>query len=117
VVDDALQGVSDVVRGADLLDSTPWQIALQRTLSLPTPTYTHLPLMIESTGAKLAKSRHSVALDPKAAGRQLHQALSILRQEPPATLELEPVATVLQWALAHWRPERFRGVREVPVGP
>jgi glutamyl-Q tRNA(Asp) synthetase len=117
VVDDALQGVSDVVRGADLLDSTPWQIALQGTLSLPTPTYTHLPLVVESTGAKLAKSRHSVALDPKAAGRQLHQALELLRQEPPATLELAPVATVLQWAVAHWQPERFRGVREVPVGP
>jgi glutamyl-Q tRNA(Asp) synthetase len=116
VVDDALQGVTDVVRGADLLDSTPWQLALQSALSLPAPTYLHLPLIVEPGGAKLAKSRRSVALDPGSAGRQLHQALRLLLQDPPAELELEPAATVLEWACGNWRPERFQGVRSVPAG-
>ncbi len=113
VVDDALQGVTDVVRGGDLLDSTPWQIALQEALGLATPRYLHLPLVVEPTGAKLAKSRRSVALDAAAAGEQLHLALQLLGQDPPAKLKAEPVQTLLGWAREHWRPERFQGVREV----
>ncbi len=113
VVDDALQGVTDVVRGADLLDSTPWQIALQRALKLPTPRYAHLPVVTEPGGEKLAKSKRSVALQPGAAGRHVWQALRLLRQEPPAELEPEPVATLLQWACAHWHPEWLASVREV----
>src|SRR5262249_23620544 len=64
VVDDALQGITDVVRGADLLDNPPWQLALQQALGLPQPRYAHLPLVTEPGGAKLAKSRRSVPLDP-----------------------------------------------------
>ena len=116
VVDDALQGVTDVVRGADLLDSTPWQLALQSALSLPTPTYLHLPLVVEPGGAKLAKSRRAVALDPDSAGRKLHEALKLLLQDPPAELELEPVPTIIAWAVRNWEPERFRGVRSVAAG-
>jgi glutamyl-Q tRNA(Asp) synthetase len=116
VVDDALQGVTDVVRGADLLDSTPWQVALQRALALPTPTYLHLPLVVEPGGGKLAKSRRSVPLEPARAGRQLYEALRLLRQEAPPKLELESGATVLEWACTHWRPERLRGLREVRAG-
>jgi len=113
VVDDALQGVTDVVRGADLLDSTPWQIALQGALGFTTPTYLHLPLVIEPDGTKLAKSRRCVALDPALAGRQLYEALKLLRQDPPAELEPESADTVLAWACRHWQPQRFRGVRQV----
>jgi glutamyl-Q tRNA(Asp) synthetase len=68
VVDDAQQGVTDVVRGADLLDNTPWQLALQRALRLPTPRYAHLPVVMEPEKGKLSKSRRSLALDPHAAG-------------------------------------------------
>ena len=117
VVDDARQGVTDVVRGADLLDSTPWQLALQRSLSLATPRYLHLPLVVEPTGAKLAKSRRSVALDAARVGPQLHIALGLLRQDPPAALKLEPASAVLEWACTHWRPEHFAGMREVPAPP
>jgi glutamyl-Q tRNA(Asp) synthetase len=115
VVDDALQGVTDVVRGADLLDNTPWQIALQEALGLPTPRYAHLPVLLEPRRGKLAKSRGAIALDPGSAGRQLHQVLTLLRQDPPATLKSEPVAAVLEWARRHWRPERFRGLKEVTL--
>ena len=117
VVDDALQGVTDVVRGADLLDSTPWQLALQGALQLPTPRYAHLPLVTEPGGAKLAKSRRSVALDPALPGRQLHEALVLLGQEPPLTLKLESPRTVLEWACAHWDLDRFHGMLQVRAAP
>jgi glutamyl-Q tRNA(Asp) synthetase len=113
VVDDALQGVTDVVRGADLLDSTPWQIALQQALAFPAPRYAHLPLVTEPSGEKLAKSRRSVPIDPASAGRQLYHALRLLRQDPPAALESEAAPVVLEWACANWEPGRLRHVREV----
>jgi glutamyl-Q tRNA(Asp) synthetase len=113
VVDDALQGVTDVVRGADLLKSTPWQIALQQALGLPQPRYAHLPLVTEPDGEKLAKSRRSVALDPGRAGAELTGALRLLGQAPEPKLELEPVERILAWGIAHWDPHRLRGVREV----
>jgi len=113
IVDDALQGVTDIVRGADLLDSTPWQIALQQALGLPIPRYAHLPLVIEPGGEKLAKSRRSVALVPSAAGWQLWEALKLLGQDPPAALEPEPSSIIVQWACENWRPERLCGLRQV----
>jgi glutamyl-Q tRNA(Asp) synthetase len=113
VVDDARQGVTAIVRGADLLDSTPWQIALQRALGLAQPQYLHLPVILEPDGTKLAKSRRCIPLEPAGAGRALCQALRLLRQNPPAELELEPAATVLEWACEHWQPERLAAVREI----
>jgi glutamyl-Q tRNA(Asp) synthetase len=112
VVDDAQQGVTEVVRGADLLSSTPRQILLQRALGLPTPRYGHLPLLTEHDGQKLAKSRHALPLEPGAASRQLWEVLGWLEQEPPATLCGAPVAEVWGWAIANWRPERLTGCRE-----
>ncbi len=115
VVDDALQGITDVVRGADLLASTGWQIALQRALGLPTPAYGHLPLATEPGGAKLAKSRRSVALDPARAGAQLLSVLRLLNQAPPAALDGAAPPEVLAWALEHWSPQRFHGVPEIAL--
>ncbi len=115
VVDDALQGVTDVVRGADLIESTGWQIALQRSLGLPTPRYGHLPLVTEPDGAKLAKSRRSLALEPERSGEQLLGLLGLLRQGPPRCLVGAPVREVLAWALEHWSPEAFRGVRQIAL--
>ena len=117
VVDDALQGVTDVVRGADLLDSTPWQLALQQALGFPQPQYLHLPLILEPDGGKLSKSRRCVAIEPAHAGRQLYQALELLRQLPPAELEPEPTEAIVRWACEHWRPERLRGLREIRLAP
>lgn len=112
VVDDALQGVTEVVRGADLLSSTPRQILLQRALGLPTPRYGHLPLLTEPDGQKLAKSRRAVPLAADMASRQLWHVLGWLEQAPPAALARAPVAEIWGWALANWRPARLAGQRE-----
>jgi len=113
ILDDALQGITDVVRGADLLDSTPWQISLQQALGFTQPQYLHLPLVLEPDGRKLAKSRRCIPLDPARAGRELHRALKLLRQDPPAELELEPALAVVEWACQHWHPERLQALREI----
>ncbi len=113
VVDDAAQGVTDVVRGADLLASTGWQIALARALDLPRVSYAHLPLVVEPDGSKLAKSRRSVPLDAPKASAWLVQALRLLRQEPPPGLAGEAPGTVLRWAIGHWDIGRLNGIRSV----
>jgi glutamyl-Q tRNA(Asp) synthetase len=82
VVDDALQGVTDVVRGADLLWSTPRQIALQRALGLPTPRYLHFPVVTNAAGEKLSKQTGAEALDPAQASELLRHALVFLGQPP-----------------------------------
>ena len=113
VTDDALQGVSDVVRGADLLESTGWQIALQRALALRTPHYAHLPLLLERTGGKLAKSRRSAALDTGRAVATLLDVLLLLGLSPPAELAGTTPATLLEWATASWREQPPPQSREV----
>jgi glutamyl-Q tRNA(Asp) synthetase len=112
VVDDHEQGVTDVVRGADLLPSTAWQLSLQRALGMPAPRYGHLPVVVEPGGAKLAKSRRSVPIDPLAGGRALLEALNLLRQTPPGKLRGEPPHTVLSWALEHWNPATLERVQK-----
>ncbi len=82
VVDDAAQGMTDIVRGADLLDSTPRQILLQEALGLPTPRYLHLPLLVGSDGNKLAKSNSAPAVDPGNPLPALHATWKALGQQP-----------------------------------
>lgn len=113
VVDDELQGVTEVIRGSDLLSCTPRQILLQRALGCRTPAYAHLPLLLEADGRKLSKSRHAVPLDPDRAAPALWDALAWLRQEPPAALAGAPVREIWAWALPNWRPELLVGRREL----
>ena len=115
VVDDALQGITDVVRGADLLDSTGWQIALQRALRLPTPHYAHLPLLLEHTGDKLSKSRRSMALDTRRAGAKMLEVLRLLGLSPPGELASATPAILLDWATRRWREQPPAQLREVIV--
>jgi glutamyl-Q tRNA(Asp) synthetase len=113
VVDDAYQHVTRVVRGADLLDSTPWQLDLQAALSLPRPIYGHLPLVVEADGAKLSKSSRAVSLDPSQVAQGLTSTLTLLSQRPPPELGRLPIKEVWNWALAHWRPQALVGKTEV----
>ena len=106
VVDDAQQGVTHVVRGADLLDNTPRQIFLQQLLGLPEPRYAHVPVLTEADGSKLAKSRRSVQLDANSALPQLLGVFSLLGLTPPDGLRRGPVAAAWSWAVGHWSADR-----------
>ncbi len=110
VVDDADQGVTDVVRGSDLLPSTCWQRSLQRALSAPEPEYAHLPLVCEPGGAKLSKSTRSVRAEAGTAAEQLWRVLTLLRQSPPPDLAGAPLPELWDWAIGHWRLGALRTV-------
>lgn len=102
VVDDAAQGITDVVRGADLLVSTPRQIVVQRALGLPTPSYLHLPVALDAAGAKLSKQTLAAPLDdakPLAALRAAARFLGL------GDIEADSPAAFLKHAAARWRPE------------
>ena len=111
VVDDADQGITDVVRGADLLSSTAWQVCMQRALNVISPAYAHLPLIVEPDGTKLSKSRRSIALDPARAPTLLLEALQLLGQRSTPGLELEAPESILRWAVEHWDPKSLHGIR------
>ena len=105
VVDDAAQGVTDVVRGADLLDSTPRQIYLQQLLRLPTPRYLHVPAAVNAEGEKLSKQTGAGAVAPTWAS--VRQALDFLGQ---------PKAESLEEATRNWDPARIPARRASPTG-
>jgi len=111
VVDDAFQGISHVVRGADLIASTPRQIYLQQLLGMATPGYMHLPVVVNASGEKLSKQTLAAPVVQGHAPHMLWHVLDLLRQQPPASLQDEPPATQLQWAVEHWRAEPLQGVR------
>lgn len=102
VVDDAFQRITDVVRGSDLLDSTPRQQILQQYLQLPRPRYMHLPLVLDDNGEKLAKSRLSPAIEPEQASTLLFNTLQRLGQNPDSALQQATAAEILSWGVAHW---------------
>jgi glutamyl-Q tRNA(Asp) synthetase len=115
VVDDAFQGISAVVRGADLLHSTPRQMFLQRLLRLPTPMYAHLPVVTDANGIKLSKSAGAAAIDIDRPASELWRALEFLQQAPPAHLRRAGLATLWEWAIQHWQLQRLNGQRQAAI--
>lgn len=113
VVDDIAQGVTNVVRGADLLESTPRQLWIYRLLQQTAPQYLHVPLVMRADGEKLSKRLGSAPLEPGPAARTLHHALEVLAQHPPAALAHAPVNEQLQWAIAHWQPQQLPICRQI----
>jgi glutamyl-Q tRNA(Asp) synthetase len=105
VVDDAAQGITDVVRGEDLVDSTARQIVLQRLLGLATPRYLHTPLVRAGDGSKLSKQTGAVPLDLAEPLAALRAAGAVLGVEASATR----VTAWLEAALGIWRERIFRG--------
>lgn len=102
VLDDAWQGITDIVRGADLLDSTPRQLYLQELLGLPQPRYLHIPLITQPDGHKLGKSYRSPPLTEDQATPLLLRALRALGHTPVIELNDATPREVLNWGIAHW---------------
>jgi len=102
VVDDAASGITDVVRGADLLDSTPRQIWLQQRLGLPTPRYAHLPVATNAAGEKLSKQTLAQPVTADAGVPVLAAALRFLGQPVPADVDRFGLRDFWSWATAHW---------------
>lgn len=103
VVDDALQGVTHVVRGADLLNSTTRQIYLQQRLGYSTPVYAHIPLVMNAHGQKLSKQNLATSIADTPVCATLYQALTFLQQSPPAKMKNATPEAVWHWAISNWK--------------
>ena len=115
VVDDFLDNVTRVVRGIDLIDSTPRQIWLQRQLGYATPEYAHIPIAVHPNGDKLSKLTGAPGLDPDAAGSNLSKALAALGQAVPEGLESASPVEIWAHAVRNWNPDPLVGKRSIPA--
>jgi glutamyl-Q tRNA(Asp) synthetase len=116
VVDDAEQGITEVVRGADLLESTPRQIHLQRLLGLSTPGYAHCPVAVNARGEKLSKQTFAEPLDAAERLPLLAAALGFLGQEVSTEATQGSIEDFWRWAVAHWNPEAVPRSRTIATG-
>ena len=105
-IDDAEQGISEVVRGKDLLECTPCQIYVQQTLNLATPDYCHLPIAVNESGQKLSKQTYAEALNTENSVHLLYKTLKFLGQMPPKQLINASQEELWLWAKTHWRLDR-----------
>ncbi len=109
VVDDALEGVTTIVRGSDLLDSTAAQHHLQGALRLPTPAYFHIPVLVDAAGTKLSKQAGARPVDLAHPSGTVARTLARLGAPPPSALHGAPPAELWQWALGTWDIRRLAG--------
>ncbi len=114
VVDDHAQGISHVVRGSDLLDSTPRQIFLQQLLDFPAPHYGHLPVITNAAGQKFSKQNHAPAIDDNRPVANLRRALAFLHQRPPPP-GIDATGPLLAAAISDWQPARIPRVEAIPA--
>ena len=103
------------MRGADLLDSTPRQIYLQKLLNYPTPTYSHLPIAIDKQGYKLSKQYHAKPIDDTDPVTTLISALDFLGQRPDKLLLQGSVEEIIQWGIKHWSSEKTPRLNSIEV--
>lgn len=107
VIDDALQGVSQIVRGADLYDNTPRQIYLQKILGYPQPDYLHFPVAVDSSGKKLSKQNFSPEILPTEKRANLIKALDFLGQNPPLIENFSSLDELWLWAIKNWNTSKI----------
>lgn len=113
VVDDRLQQITEVVRGFDLLESTPKQIYLQQQLAYDTPGYMHVPVITDLDGHKLSKQTFAREIDSTTPANVLFELLRLMDQKPPADLEQSGVGNILTWAVKNWNPDRLKNIRAI----
>jgi glutamyl-Q tRNA(Asp) synthetase len=107
VIDDHLQAVTHIVRGADLLDSTAKQIYLQQLLKLPQSEYLHVPVIVDQHGEKLSKQTRAQAIDHSQPHATLFLLLQLLKQNPPPELCSASTQEIISWGVAHWQPQNL----------
>ncbi|WP_049723828.1 tRNA glutamyl-Q(34) synthetase GluQRS [Gilvimarinus polysaccharolyticus] len=110
VLDDIAQGITHVIRGADLLPVTARQIRFFQLRDVTPPIYGHVPVVLGDDGRKLSKQNHAAALDKHLIRENLWQALAFLRQNPPEALSRESPATILSWGTRHWQRSALTGI-------
>jgi glutamyl-Q tRNA(Asp) synthetase len=115
VVDDEFQNITHVVRGWDLLDSTPRQIYLQRVLNYQEMSYIHIPIIVDEKGQKLSKQAFAPSIETDRASEAIYKALVFLGQVPPAEIAIERPESQLQWAIANWDSQAVAKVSSLPL--
>lgn len=116
VIDDYQQNINHVVRGFDLLQSTPKQLFLQQVLGYPSPVYCHVPMIVDQFGNKLSKQTFAQAISSKNPEKTLFLLLNLLKQNPPANLKTTSVHNIMQWAIANWHPQALKKIRAINRG-
>ena len=112
-VDDDLQGITEIVRGIDLMESTPRQIWLQQCLGLHTPAYQHIPVAVHADGSKLSKLTGAEGISLTSVEPVLVAALKALGQQPPVDLCDASLSEIWAWASQHWQIDVLRGLTEI----
>ncbi|MDN3653469.1 tRNA glutamyl-Q(34) synthetase GluQRS [Thalassotalea ponticola] len=115
VIDDIYQGITEVVRGCDLLEPTARQITLYKTLAQPQPDYAHLPLAVTEQGYKLSKQNAAPAIDKTHPQPALISALTFLGQQPDPALVDASVEQIIGWAIDHWQLDKVPQRREISL--
>ena len=115
VVDDALQNITEVVRGSDLLASTARQIYLQQRLDYATPAYCHLPIVVDANGNKISKSEGAARVDTRNREKLLFSVLIFLGQQPPADLSKSGINDIWMWAKNNWNINRLPTHTQIPL--
>lgn len=115
VLDDALQGVTHVVRGIDLLEVTAEQTYLRAVLQLPHPVHAHIPVLVDSQHQKLSKQSYAPEASVRHPSRLLIQLLGLLKQHPPADLQRESPDTILHWGIRNWNPAPLSGLNHIAL--
>jgi glutamyl-Q tRNA(Asp) synthetase len=115
VVDDADQEITDVVRGFDLLYSTPRQVYLQKKLNIQSPSYLHLPIAIDCDGKKISKATNAEAISFNNPKQTLFSALKFLGQNPPKDILELDIESLLNWSISNWDVNTIPKQKEIEV--
>lgn len=115
VVDDTRQNITDIVRGIDLLDSTPRQVYLQKQLEVDTPSYLHLPIAIDETGKKISKANKAESVNANNPSKTLFNALKFLGQTPPGDAIDSDVESLLNWSIQNWDVNLLPKQKEIKI--
>lgn len=113
VVDDEIQGITEIVRGIDLIDSTPRQIWLQQLLEFRTPTYVHIPVITHADGDKLSKLTGAPGVSEDDVEQTLVEALIALQQQPPPELAQVTLGEIWSWATENWQLGNISGLKAI----